>query len=236
LLTDGLVSATERAIHQPNSGGCQLDLASSGYEFSATANPIRSLRLQANYSITDAVSSNVAPEILAWADREIPYFQTFDQGIVITSSGKTIATTIADWQAANAQNQSISGVAFAGNRREKVSGVATYTFNDGPLKGFHVTGTVRHQGKQVIANSTTGDLVYGNSFTRMDAAIGYRLSRLSFLPALKNVRLQLNIMNVLNQHDPLVTRVVNANVTPVAVNRLAPQLPISWRLTADLSF
>jgi iron complex outermembrane recepter protein len=237
LLANLLITQAERDLHRPNSGGCQLDLASSGYEFTVTANPTGNIRLQANYSVTDAVSSNIAPEIQAWAAKEIPYWQTFDQNIIITAnSNKTIGTTIAEWQAQNAINQSLAGVAFPGKRREKVSGVAIYAFNRGMFQGLRLTGTVRHQGKQIIGATTAGQLLHGNSYTRLDAAVGYRFGRGAALKFFKNLSLQLNVFNVLNQHDPWVTRLADNNAAVQEVNSLTPQLPTAWRLSADLAF
>ena len=237
LATNGLITAAERERRRINSGGYTFDVASTGYEFSVTANPTRNWRVQANYSISDPVSDNIAPEIQAWAASEIPFFKKFDQNLLITSVGTTLAAEIARWQLANEVNRSVSGVGTAGTRKEKVSAVTRYTFSEGRLKGMHVGATVRHQGKQVVAfSSARKEVIFGNSFTRIDAFLGYNFGRSPGLKFLQNAGVQLNVQNVLNQHDPLATRVADPNAARLDINRLAPQLPLTWRLSADLSF
>lgn len=237
LATNGLITAAERERRRINSGGSTFDVASTGYEYSVTANPTRNWRVQANYSTSNPVSDNIAPEIQVWAASEIPFFKKFDQNMLITSVGTTLAAEIARWELANEVNRSVAGVGTIGTRKEKVSAVTRYTFSEGLLKGLHVGGTVRHQGKQVIAfSSSRKEVIYGNSFTRVDAFVGYNFGRSPRWRWLQNAGLQLNVQNVLDEHDPLVTRVADPNGARLDVNRMAPQLPITWRLSADLSF
>ncbi len=237
LAANGLITAAERERRRINSGGYTFDVASTGYEFSVTANPTRNWRVQANYSISDPVSDNIAPEIQAWAASEIPFFRKFDQNLLITSVGTTLAAEIGRWELANAVNRSVSGVGTAGTRREKASAVTRYTFSEGRLKGMHVGATVRHQSKQVIAfSSARKEVVFGNSFTRVDAFLGYNFGRNPGLKFLQHAGVQLNVQNVFDRHDPLATRVADPNAARLDINRLAPQLPLTWRLSADLSF
>lgn len=231
----GLITLAERDQHQLDMGGSEFDVESKGEEFSIIANPTRNWRLQANYSITDSATANVAPEIQVWAAAEIPYFRKFDQNIVV-STGQTIGQEIARWQSFNETNLSVQGVATIGNRREKVSLVSRYAFPDGLLKGLHVSVMGRHWNKNVIAAKTNGESVYGNSLTRMDASLGYAFGRLFGQRFIKNVGVQLNVYNVLNQHDPLINRVSNPNAAILEINRLIAQEPRYWRLSADLSF
>lgn len=237
LATNGLITAAERERRRINSGGYTFDVASTGYEFSVTANPTKNWRLQANYSISNPVSDNIAPEIQAWAASEIPFYKRFDQNLLITSVGTTLAAEIARWELANQVNRSVEGVGTAGTRKEKVSAVTRYAFSEGRLRGLHVGATVRHQGKQVIAYSTSRQqVIYGNSFTRADAFLGYTFGRAVSLKFLRGLGLQLNVQNVLDDHEPLSTRVADPNAARLDVNRMAPQLPLTWRLSADVTF
>lgn len=231
----GLITQAERDLHQIDVGGSEFDMKSTGYELSVTANPTKNWRLSANYSFTDSVTDNTAPEILVWAAAEIPYFQSFNQNILV-STGDTVAGEIARWQAVHQTLQSVNGLGTIGNRREKLSVVTRYTFSDGLLKGLHVGATARHQSKMVIGATSANTLVYGNSITRADASLGYRFGRMPGLKFLKNLSLQLNVYNVLNQHDPLVMGVANENAAVLVPNRLLPQEPRYWRLSADLAF
>ncbi|MBI5767895.1 MAG: hypothetical protein HZA93_08870 [Verrucomicrobia bacterium] len=237
LQTNGLITTAVREAHRINSGGSTFSVASTGYEVSVTANLTKQWRLQGNYSTSDPVSSDIAPEIQEWAAKEIPFFQKFDQNLIITSVNTTLAAEIARWRASNQTNLSVAGVGTIGTRKEKASVVSRYSFGEGALKGFYVGATARHQSKMVIGYSATRkQVIYGNSFTRADAFLGYNFGRSERLKFLKNASVQLNVTNVLDQHDPLITRPVNADAAIVAYNRMAPQLPLAWQLTADLSF
>lgn len=96
--------------------------------------------------------------------------------------------------------------------------------------------TARHQSKNVVAATTAEIPVHGNSFTRAGAFLGYRFARLERLKFLKNASLQLNLYNVLNQHDPLILNIANPNAATLDVNRLRPQEPRYWRFSADFAF
>ncbi len=236
LVTNNLITSTEREKRRIASGGYEFDVASTGYEYSIVANPTRSWRLQVNYSTSNPVSDNIAPEVQAWAASEIPFYKKFDQNLLITSVNTTLGAEIARWELANKINLSVAGVGTAGNRKEKASVVTAYAFREGLLKGFRVGGTAQHQGKQVTAATTAGGVIYGNSFTRVDAWLGYNLGRVPRFTFISNLDLQLNVYNVLNQTDPLQTRPADPNAAVVVFNRLAPQTPTAWRLTANLSF
>lgn len=235
LANNGLITESERVLRTLNSGGMESDTKSTGYEFGLTANPTKNWRLAFNYSITDSVSSNIAPEIQAWAADMIPYFQTFNQNILV-ATGQTIAQEIARWQSFNETEQSVNGVATIGNRRDKINVLTRYTFSDGALKGLYVGGTAVHQSKMVIAATINSEALYGNSFTTTGAFIGYRFGRVPGVKFLKNLNVQLNVYNALNQIDPLIRRVSNANAAVLEVNRMSPQQPRYWRLTADMAF
>jgi len=85
----------------------------------------------------------------------------------------------------------------------------------------------------VIAASRTNQLTYGNSFTRADAFLGYNFGRVAWSKFLKNLNVQLNVFNVLDQHDPLIDRVVDANAIVLVPNRILPQDPRYWGLAAS---
>lgn len=235
LADNGLISESERVLRTLNSGGTVSDTKSTGYEFGLTANPTKNWRLAVNCSITDSVSDNIAPEIQAWAADMIPWFQTFNQSIVL-NTGQTIAEEIARWQEVNENEQSVNGVATIGNRRDKINVLTRYTFTDGALQGLYLGGTAVHQGKMVIAATVDNEVLYGNSFTTAGVFIGYRFGRVPGVKFLKNLNVQLNVFNVLNQTDPLIRRIANANAAVIEVSRLSPQPPRCWRLTADLAF
>lgn len=236
LLDAGLVTQQVRDQHQLNVGGSEFDVDSDGYEVSLTANVTKNWRLSFNYSTTDSVSSNIAPEIQVWAAAEIPFFQSFDQSILV-STGDTIAQEIARWQLANENELSVAGKSTIGNREEKLSAVSSYSFREGFFKGLNVGGTVRYQGKNVLGFSTlTNETVFGNGFTRADAFVGYNFRGSQRFRFLKDLRLQLNVQNVFDQQTPLINRFANINAEVLVANRVVPQEPRTWRLTASYTF
>jgi outer membrane receptor protein involved in Fe transport len=209
--------------------GSTFDQQVKGYEFNLTANPTRSWRLQANFSYTDGFVSNVAPEIQAWAAKEIPFFRTFDQNI--TTAGGTIAQRIESFEDYHNSQLELVGLALPGNRKFKVNLYTAYSFSEGALRGLRVGGGYRHQSKLPIGQYPDLSLQYGPSFWDSSAMVGYRFARAP-VPWVKRLSLQLNVNNLFNEDDAYVTRrVVGTN--PEVVRRLVIREPRTWRLTAS---
>jgi hypothetical protein len=232
LETAGLITTVEAQKHRLEQTGATFDVDSSGEEYELTANPTKNWRLSFKYSHTKSVTDNVAPEIQEWARTEIPWMQQFNQS-TLTSANTTIATEIARWQTENAEAQSVEGIATVGNRPDKFSVVTRYSFSSGLLKGFHAGGGVSHQGKMVVGASSTDELVHGPSYTTTNGFLGYKFGRR--LKYLKNVSVQLNVYNLLDNRKPIVTRWTSLD-NPTSPSRMMLQQPRYWRLSADLAF
>jgi iron complex outermembrane receptor protein len=226
----GQITAAEANSHRVVGNGATYAQLVEGYEFNLTANPSRNWRLQANYSYTDGYTSNVAPEIQAWAAREIPFFQKFNQSLV-TSNG-TIAERITSFLDYHSQQMAFQGQALPGNRKHKANVFATYSFTDGMLKGLRVGGGYRHQSKLPIGQYADGTLQYGPSFWDSSAMIGYRFSKAP-VEFIKRLSLQLNVNNVFDKYDVTVTR---RDPATERVRRVVVKEGRTWRLTASFDF
>jgi outer membrane receptor protein involved in Fe transport len=228
LVANRLITPAEAATHDLGAANVSTyDLKSSGYEFQVTANPARNWRLMANFSITDAREENIAPEVKAWTAENFPFWEQFDQSIV-TSAGLTIGQEKANVEEELNTQYETEGLTVFGNRKYKVNVFTRYSFSTGTLKGLSLGAGYRHQSKNVIGRDTANGEVHGNSFSLVDAMVGYDLRPFSRRVA---VRLQLNVTNVLDDLDPLILRYQGAQI-----RRYKLADPREWRLSATLDF
>jgi iron complex outermembrane receptor protein len=112
----GQVTAADVAARTVNVNTGRSDRDSKGYEFTLVANPTPQWRVSVNYSLTDAVESNILPEVRSWADDAIAFWSTKNTALV-TSSNITIATEIANLRQNLADQISAENIAEVGNRR-----------------------------------------------------------------------------------------------------------------------
>lgn len=145
-----------------------------------------------------------------------------------TSANRTIAQEIAYYQDLLRQTTATDGVSNLGARRQKVSLFGRYNLPWERLKGVYVGGGYLHQSKMFVGVDSAGRNIYGNSYWRADAMAGYS-HRLEKGRALS---LQLNVKNVFNKHDPLVSRYTTAG----AITRWIVQPPTTWQLTTTFEF
>lgn len=227
LLSAGLISQSERDRRTDVGGQGLYDHASKGWEVQVTANPTNNWRLQANYALADAVEENKFTEWLNWEKLSTAYFSRFNQNLVL-ANGNTLREEILDYQGElRAQTEAV-GIGKLGNRRHKVSVVTRYTLTNGWLRGAYVGGTYRHQSKMFSGLDANGNVVYTNSFWRSDFLAGYAVR------GLKDHKLsfQLNVFNVFNKHDPLITRFADDG----SVFRYVVQPPTTWRLIMNFEY
>lgn len=195
LVTNNLITSAEREKRRIASGGYEFDVASTGYEYSIVANP-------------DAQLAS-AGQLL---DEQSGFGQHRSGGAGVGGFGNSVLQEIRPEPIDHVgQYDTRRGDRPLGTRQqgepvrrrsghsrqpqEKASVVTAYTFREGSLKGFRVGGTAQHQGKQVTAATTAGGVIYGNSFTRVDAWLGYNLGRVPRFTFISNLDLQLNVYN-----------------------------------------
>lgn len=213
--------------------GILFDFESRGYEFALTANPTKNWRLQANFSYTDMKTSNYGSEIVTWMNHEIAYWRSFNRGGTVTGSGATIDEAIKYMTDGFNQLVAVAGMGELGLRKYKVSFFTRY---DLPA-GFYMGGGYRHQSKSLAGTDETETVpLYGNSYWRADALLGYTFPKSAlqyFGIFFKDLSIQLNVYNVFDEHDPLITRYQPDGIGAL---RAVVQEPRSWRLQASMSF
>src|SRR5690606_15824027 len=98
LVDQGLVTQEQTTPHRSNSTGSTFSRTVEGYELNLTANPTRNWRVQANFSITDGMVSEVAPEVKAWIAEHMPFFQRPEYQNVVTNQGAlTVSEVLAEF-------------------------------------------------------------------------------------------------------------------------------------------
>ncbi len=172
-------------------------LEAYGYEFEVTANPTPNLRIQASYSLPETeitdfypmVRAHVAENIAEW-NRQIGATTNPDQAANLRNAIAGVEDALAQAVGGNPQQGSVDYTA---------SVFANYSFDQDALDGLSVGvgGTWTGPAYLLTAN---GDEYFGNSYKSIDAVIAYetRIGR-------ANVRFALNIDNIFDYDDPIVT-------------------------------
>jgi iron complex outermembrane recepter protein len=233
LYDNALISQDEFQLRTTTGGHGLFDHASRGVEFQTTANPSRNWRFQANYAYLDAVEENLFREWLAWHKQNVDYLSKFNTTGILTSAGRTIPGEVDFYLENLATFTDNDGGTKMGSRRHKVSFFGRYNLSTGWLNGAYVGGGYRFQSKMFTGNDPRDDSeIWSPAFWRADAVAGYTVRRLG-----KGRRLsfQLNVMNVFDIRDPLITRyqfIGNERF----VFRSVPQAPRTWRFTTNFEF
>ena len=163
----GQATAAEVAARTVNVNTGRSDRDAVGYEFTLVANPTAQWRVSVNYSLTNAVESNILPEVRAWAEDAIAYWSTKDPALV-TGANLTIATEIANLRQNIADQVSAENIAEVGNRKHNFNVFTRYDLT-GKLKGAFVGGGWRYQGPVVMGLNDAGAMQFGNSVANADA-------------------------------------------------------------------
>ncbi|MGH7958139.1 MAG: TonB-dependent siderophore receptor [Opitutaceae bacterium] len=234
----GRITPAEQDAHTPIQSGITFAMVSAGYEFNLVANPVKNWRLQANFSYTDTKRTNFGPEIKAWMDREIAYYKSFNQGSLVTGqSSRTIDQAIDFMVASYNSLANIEQIGELGLRKYKVNIFTRYDLPLKVVKGGYIGGGYRHQSRNLAGTDRATTLgYYGKSFWRADLLAGYAFQK-STLERMgrfvKGLTIQLNVNNVFDDDDHLVTRI---QPDGDLIWRAIPQAPRTWRLQAKIEF
>jgi outer membrane receptor protein involved in Fe transport len=169
------------------------DVKYTGVEFELTANPTSNIRLQVHYSAPKGERTNNGPNGVRYFAEHLADWQA-------AAGGSSAASQKLASDLTTAQNnlKTWAVPTLAGAVVDKMwNAFATYTFNDGSLKGLDVGLGVTHTGARQIdqTNRTT-------SFTTESLLLGYS-RKFDFMDSNVPVRFQLNVDNLFGS-DTLV--------------------------------
>jgi hypothetical protein len=204
------------------------DNESEGYELNLVANPTRGLRVFFNYSYNETFGSNAGEEMVAYLDTVVPYAEQFI-GQIFTGTRDDILFRLETVYDHLYNNQfSRNGYAPRGFNKHKANVRLNYSWRAGRLKGFSLGGGAQWRSAPVIGNIPSGGRqnnevplwaeakpfnwadntpIYGEEELITFMNFGYE-TRFNFFGRNSNVAFQVNIDNVLDDTDPVVTQVV----------------------------
>lgn len=201
-----------------------------GYELELNLTPTPNWNIRLNGAKSEAMESDIGKAWYAWRDARLPVWQAIvAKNGEVDAVGRPVTWSTARISSASSQtleqyyNNTIVGQAFAfmsaADGRSKDNArplrgnlITNYRFSEGLLKGFNVGGVVRYRAAPNLGYGTKtspgGTTIFdldkeyiGQPETYVDFLAGYR-GRLKAFGGF-NYRVQLNVRNVLNKHDPV---------------------------------
>lgn len=236
LFDAGLVTQQELDSRNNVGGHGLFDHASEGWELQITANPTKNWRFQTNYAYLDAVEENLFREWVAWNTQMKEYLSRFNlSGVVTTTGGRTIQEEFDQYiEPALYDYTSNDGGTKMGSRRHKVSFFTRYNFSSGWLNGAYIGGGYRYQSKMYVGRSPVDrSILWTPSFWDADLLAGYALRH--GLGKGRRVSFQLNVFNLFDDRDPLITRYQFVGGEKL-IFRSVPVSPRTWRLSINFEF
>ena len=230
------------------------DFVAKGTEMDVVFNPTRQWRILLNVANQETVQSNVTPVVSGLVNMLQPAIDklgglprfNYPAGYNLGEALPANVTTLANWWTTNilvpyATMKATEGVASVEQRKWRVNLVTSYNFSrESKLRGVSVGAGVRWQDKLGIGYPTsykadrsifidTARPYYAPSETNVDAWVGYE--RKLWRDRI-NWKVQLNVRNIIGDHDPIPITVQPWGETAMA--RLAPER--RWFLTNTFSF
>ncbi|MBL9213590.1 MAG: TonB-dependent receptor plug domain-containing protein [Opitutaceae bacterium] len=193
------INRTDRTF--PTSYRDTSDISSEGYELDVVANLTKNFRLRGNIATPQTKQSNALPDTIKYFNENLPVWQaalsepTTTNPNQINSDIAALRTRIQSGNEGRAlNNQADYNGSIFGN----------YTFDRGALNRFSLGGGITVLGRRIIGNQTTNafDYIKAPAYYTLSATAGYSLKI-----AGRNVRLQLNVNNLLDYDEPFYTNV-----------------------------
>jgi iron complex outermembrane receptor protein len=223
-----LTNATVGKWNLIPSNAVVYDNESEGYELSLVANPTSSLRVFFNYSYTETFGTNAGTHMVAYLDKLMPYAEQFI-GQFFTGTRDDVLFYLEQVYDHLYNNQfGRNGYAPRGYNKHKANLRLNYSWKTGRLKGFSLGGGAMWRSAPVIGNLSAGGRqdgevplwadakpfnwadrtpIYGEEEFITFLNFGYQ-TRFNILGRNTSVVFQVNIDNVLDDTDPVVTSVV----------------------------
>ncbi len=211
------------------------DLSGNGYEFEVTANLTPQWRTTLNWNVTEQVTDNQHPRTLAYMAQHRATWEA-SGGLDLDRTGTTVTAATVAVALQNAQVivdtiQAGNGNIRRGLRRNSGNFFTNYNFaRDSRLNGFGIGGGINYRGKAVIGyDSSQGNRpLYGADSMHVNAMVRYGRK----LTAKRiDWRLQLNVDNVFNEDDLLVT-----DADQTRAYRFVYQNPRRWSVSSTFGF
>ena len=169
----------------------------SGYEFELTANPTKQLRLQASYGRPDSEFIDALPGQRAYYAAN---FAAWEAAAKLTTN--PAASTALRNALTNAQltlDNNVAGRTRTGLVRYTSNVFANYTVSEGSLRGFSFGGGLARTGRTYVS-TIRNTKYYRGEQTSSSLRLGYQ-TKFRGVPT----RLALNVDNVLDDRDPIVS-------------------------------
>jgi len=168
-----------------------------GYEFEVTANPTRQLRVQASYGRPDSEFIDALPGQRAYYAAN---FAAWDAAAKLTVN-PTASTALRN-ALTNAQttlDNNVAGRTRTGLVRYTSNVFANYTVAEGALRGFSIGGGAARTGRTYVS-LIRNEKYYRDEQLTTSLRFGYSM-KFRAIP----MRLALNVENVLDDRDPIVS-------------------------------
>ena len=204
----------------------------NGFEFEVTANPTKNLRIIANYAIPrDQRNIDALPGLRAY------YAAHVDEWKAAAASNTTIQTNLDTIESTLQNNASFALVNGFTKYRANIYG--TYTFDTGPMRGLAVGLGGNFVGPSKIGTRASSfDYFWSDSYFLLSGHVSYEAKIFKH-----DVKLQLNVRNILDQDDPVNTSVgayhekgISSNPVVYIPNAYRYNDPREYILTVSTTF
>jgi outer membrane receptor protein involved in Fe transport len=197
------INRTERTL--PTAYRDTSDISSKGYELDVVANLTKNFRLRGNFATPKTKQSNALPDTIKYFNENLPIWQAALSEPTTTN----IAQINADIAALRTRIQSGNEGRALNNQADYNGSIfGNYTFDEGTLKRLSVGGGFTVLGRRIIGNQVTNafDYIKAPAYYTLSATAGY-----SFKVAKRDIKLQLNVNNLLDYDEPFYTGVRTLN-------------------------
>ncbi|MBI5771682.1 MAG: TonB-dependent receptor [Verrucomicrobia bacterium] len=230
----GTLNQPEKSVTTASQDG--QDTEGKGWEYDFTANPTPNWRLAVNFAQTRQVTAHIQPNNGAYVDaNRALWLRSAALPITATGTGlpanATIGSAVTLIDALYAGFKQAEGQSRRQLREYTGNLFTTYRLpmQLARLNGLTLGAGANYRGKAVTGYDTTRNNapLYGRPYTLVNAMLSTQLR----LKGRQNLRLQLNVDNVLGEDKLIVT-----DADQIREYRYVFQTPRRWNLTSTLAF